>query len=70
MRYFSPMKLNEFLSQNKITQERFAELIGVEQPTVCRYLKNERFPREDEMRRIYTATNGLVTPNDFIDLSP
>ena len=61
------MKLDSYLAAHAITQQRFAELIGCEQPTVARFLKG-RIPSPDLMVRITKATAGAVTPNDFFDV--
>jgi len=63
------MKLDAYLEQACLTQEKFAEMIGCEQPTVTRFIKG-RIPSPELMRRIVEKTDGQVTPNDFFDISP
>jgi transcriptional regulator with XRE-family HTH domain len=62
------MKLQHYLVSKETTQAEFARRIRVKPPTVCRYVKGERIPEPDVMRRIYAATDGNVTANDFMDL--
>ena len=63
------MTLAEFLDANNLTASEFARQITVSPETVSRYCNRERVPRKDEMQRIFDATEGKVTPNDFYDLA-
>jgi transcriptional regulator with XRE-family HTH domain len=63
------MKLESFLHKFGKSRAEFAKEIGVSQPTLHRYLRDSRYPRKEIMARIYRATDGLVGPADFIDLS-
>ncbi len=62
------MKLAAYLKGRKITQEAFAELLGVSQGDVSRYAAGTRMPRPGIMAKITAATHGEVTPNDFFDI--
>lgn len=62
------MKIAEYIKQNKISQVAFADLIGVSPQAINTFCNNQRIPRPDFMRKIYKATGGLVTPNDFYDI--
>lgn len=62
------MKLDDYLSRNAIPGKTFAQTIGTTPVNVSRYRNGKLKPPEDIMRRIFAATNGLVTPNDFYDL--
>ena len=42
--------------------------IGVDVSTMRRYLRGERIPERDIMRRIFVVSNGQVTANDFYGL--
>lgn len=65
------MTLSEYLSTNKITQAAFAESIGATQQAVGYWVGGERCPQLRLMQRIVDATNGAVTPNDFLlSMSP
>jgi len=43
-----------------------AKLFEVQPLAVYRYISKERTPRPKIMERIRRATDGAVTPNDFI----
>lgn len=59
------MKLKDFLKEEKITQEQFAEVIGVSQATVSRWCEGLQIPTPKQMNKILLATKGKVTANDF-----
>lgn len=60
------MKLSDFIEQNGLTHEQMAELVGdCSVSGLRKWLRGERVPRPDQMRRISEITNGLVSPNDF-----
>jgi transcriptional regulator with XRE-family HTH domain len=58
------MKLKDFLKEEEITQEQFAEMVGSYQGLVARWC-NGMIPRADMMTKILIATKGKVTANDF-----
>lgn len=63
----SDMKLAEYMSTNNLSPEAMASLIGeVTASGVKKWVYGERTPRPDQMRRIAEATDGKVTPNDFV----
>ena len=62
------MKLNEFLALNAVKQKDFAARIDERATAINKYCLGQRIPRPDVMRKIFDATNGAVTPNDFFDL--
>jgi predicted transcriptional regulator len=59
------MTLAEFLASKPMTEAAFAELIGVSQPTVHRYITRKRFPDRDTILRIEAVTEGTVRPADW-----
>ena len=61
------MKLSAYLSDRQMSLAAFAGRIGTSKVSVYHYVHGLRWPRVDIMRRIVTATKGLVTPNDFLD---
>lgn len=62
------MRLNRYLSENDITVAGFQVSIGARsRNTVYRYLRDGHVPEPLSMRRIFLATGGQVTPNDFYD---
>lgn len=59
------MKLKDYLAQNAVKQKDFAAHIGEKSARICLYCLGQRIPRPDVMRKIFAATGGAVTPNDF-----
>lgn len=59
------MTLNEWLSQQKITDAQMAKKLSVTTQAINNYRNKRRVPRAEIMARITQATNGAVTPNDF-----
>jgi len=60
------MKLKQYLTENKIPLEQFAQEIGSSVSGLNKWIYGERVPRPDQQRRIAEVTGGLVEPNDFI----
>jgi hypothetical protein len=60
------MKLLQYLSDQKISDESFGGLVGASSHGVRKWKYGERIPRADQMRRIAEITCGAVQPNDFI----
>lgn len=61
------MTLSDFMSEQKVNPSEMAALIGdVSASGVLKWARGERIPRPDQQRRIFTATGGKVTPNDFV----
>nr|DAE52488.1 MAG TPA: repressor protein [Caudoviricetes sp.] len=59
------MKLKRYLALNAVKQKDFAARIGEKPARICLYCLGQRIPRPDVMQKIFAATNGAVTPNDF-----
>jgi transcriptional regulator with XRE-family HTH domain len=59
------MKLQAYLRWKNQTATDFAKEIGVHKQAVSRYL-NGRMPRPAIMRAILSATEGMVTPMDWL----
>ncbi|MEM7625873.1 MAG: helix-turn-helix transcriptional regulator [Planctomycetota bacterium] len=64
------MKLSDYLISQQLGPAEFARRIGVGRMSIHRYIRGERFPRPEVLQRIYQATAGQVTPNDFLALNP
>jgi transcriptional regulator with XRE-family HTH domain len=64
------MKLAVWFSLQKIRREDFARQIGVSIPSVTRYMNGTRFPSAGVFVKIAKATDGAVTPNDFLLPAP
>ncbi len=62
------MILDVYLKKEGISRKDFAAYVGENPENVSRYCLGSRIPRPEVMRKIYVATRGLVTPNDFYGL--
>ena len=62
------MKLETYLAQSAVKQNKFAEKIGTSPKKISKYCLGAAIPRPAVMRKIYTATGGLVDANSFYDL--
>ena len=61
------MLLSSYLTKNKISYSKFAQLISASgKSIICKYAKGKHIPRAEIQHKIFLATNGAVTPNDFI----
>lgn len=59
------MKLDDFLAQFAVKQNKFAEKIGVSPQNLSKYCLGVAIPRPQVMRKIFEATGGLVDANSF-----
>jgi glutamine synthetase len=59
------MNLVDYLTVSGLTQEKFAEMVGVSQASMARYASGKRVPRPAILRRITAASDGAVQANDF-----
>jgi transcriptional regulator with XRE-family HTH domain len=59
------MKLAAYLSENNLTETAFAQIVGVSQVTINRYVQGKRFPDPGIIIRIETLTGGKVAPSDW-----
>jgi transcriptional regulator with XRE-family HTH domain len=65
------MTLSEYLKKKNMSVNKFAKKIGISQPAVHNWIHGNAFPGKTEhYERIYKATKGLVTPNDFWKVPP
>lgn len=65
------MKLDEFMKAQNLDFAAMASLIGdCSEHAVKKWFYGERMPRPGQMQRIVAATNGSVTPNDFMAEAP
>jgi transcriptional regulator with XRE-family HTH domain len=60
------MNLTAYLEASSLSPSKFAESIGVPASTITRILSGEREPGLGLLKKIHAATNGAVTPNDFL----
>jgi transcriptional regulator with XRE-family HTH domain len=62
------MKLLDYLKSENLTLTAFAKRIGAGYTTVQQWATGTKLPRKPMMQKIFEATGGAVTPNDFCDL--
>ena len=60
------MTLNEFLEKNNLTGRQFAALAGMTDASVSRIRNRVVRPSWTALHAISAATNGEVSPNDFL----
>lgn len=60
------MNLREYIEANGLSPTKFAKQIGVPTSTITRVIAGHRDPGLDLLRKIHVATEGAVTPNDFL----
>lgn len=60
------MKLETYLSDNRLTLAAFGEQLGVTGEAVRQWCGGSRFPRPRHMKRIIEVTDGAVRPEDFL----
>jgi transcriptional regulator with XRE-family HTH domain len=63
------MKLADYLDNHGLTKSDFAEIIGVSEETIRRYIKGTRIPERETMEKIALATACKVTANDFFGMA-
>lgn len=63
------MKLRDYLTEQNLTADQFAERVGFSKFAVGKWVRGERTPRTPAMHQIVTATKGKVGPADFFGLS-
>lgn len=60
------MKLDTYITTTGETESAIAARAGCSQSTVNKIRRGVGNPSFDLLRRICDATNGIVTPNDFL----
>jgi transcriptional regulator with XRE-family HTH domain len=60
------MTLDEYLTQNDLTETEFARLVGCSQGTINKLRNGKTNPTMTMLQAISRATDGAVTPNDFL----
>lgn len=61
------MTLQEFLTLKNLSDPDFGVLIGRDRTTVMRLRRGDTKPDWKTMEAIVSATQGEVTPNDFLE---
>lgn len=59
------MDLKSYLQKNDLTETAFASKAGIPQATINRYVRGERFPTLEMIRKLDAATEGAVTFRDW-----
>ena len=62
------MQLFQYLANKEISQARFAEQVGVSQPTLSRYVNGDSLPSVVVGARIAEITQNKVSVNDWENL--
>lgn len=62
------MQLSTYLENSNLSDAKFAEIIDVDRSSVSRMRRGLHIPNRDVMQRIFDATNGAVTANDFFGI--
>jgi len=61
------MKLDQYMSENQLTDVALASRLGVASTTVMRWRKRETKPDWGVLPVLAAETGGAVTANDFLD---
>jgi hypothetical protein len=59
------MTLREYLKEKKMGVTAFSRKIGLNQSMITQWNNEKKLPNKENMKKIFLATGGLVTPNDF-----
>lgn len=62
------MKLSDYIKESGLSIAKFSELIGESPQRIGMYTKHKTIPRLDVIRKIFKATGGKVTANDFCNI--
>lgn len=60
------MKLADYMALHNINAAKLADKANVPASTITRLLNGTRVPRLSLLQKIMEATDGAVTPNDFL----
>ena len=64
------MKLDEVIREKGTTEQAIADATGYSQATINRLRNGKLNPTLELLDAVFKATNGAVTPNDFLDIDP
>lgn len=62
------MSLHTFLIKNGYTQQTFADLVGVHQSAVSKWLQGDSRPSWNIIKKIKEVTDGKVTADSFLEM--
>lgn len=60
------MTLSEWMTENDVSPESLANMIGVHWATIYKWRSGRSFPRLDQIVAIRRLTKGAVTADDFL----
>lgn len=63
------MKLADYLKTNKVSATTLADELGVSVSTITRAANGDIIPSRELMSKLFEATAGKVTPNDFFGIA-
>jgi 3,4-dihydroxy 2-butanone 4-phosphate synthase/GTP cyclohydrolase II len=63
------MKLSEYLAAEQIKAAEFSRRTGISEATISLLSRGETWLSKDMAQRILVATDGKVTPTDFLSSS-
>ena len=61
------MKLSEYLKLNRMTQVKFAEIVGVSRPLITHIISCRRSPSVKLILQIEKVTKGMVKAEDLLN---
>lgn len=61
------MKLETYMQKRNLSDEMFADLVGVDRSTVVKWRNGSRRPNVAAIAAIELRTNGKVRARDFLD---
>jgi transcriptional regulator with XRE-family HTH domain len=64
------MRFDEWMTETRTRNAEFGRRLGTSGETIRRYRTGEREPDADTMKNIFDATDGQVTPNDWVGVGP
>lgn len=68
MGYIGAMKLRDYLAHHRLTARQFGATVGHSEAGVRKWLRGDRVPRRETLKRIALVTGNAVTATDFLDV--
>jgi predicted transcriptional regulator len=59
------MKLEDYIKENGYSNRYFAKIAKLDNSTITLLIQGKRKPRQDTLIKIFIATKGQVTADDF-----
>jgi transcriptional regulator with XRE-family HTH domain len=60
------MRLDHWMTETATPDEALAARVEVDRSTISRIRRGTRMPSPEMMRKLFEATGGAVTANDFV----